>query len=1799
MNSNNYNILNLKRFPFVFLNFFFYRYIICEISIKHNFKSGTLDESNNYFLDIKDYYNLSIIITESKKIYKGIPPNYQATTNASINKFSSAVTYNTNYLLVACLDDSLLTKININTGNNTSLLDYPYKNSTYLPEYYCSISLLDNIVYITITTNSTDQNKYKLIHKAFKIFLDNNSNEDEGPNFNDSKNFSFPSEYDKLNMTRQIICETIENESVDFHNLFCLYAKKGRVTGALLNKDFESIEKEKDIIPISSIFSYKLYKLNLYKLKILFNNFICYISIKYENGKLNISKIRDGNSQFIQNATNDCYDYNNNYLVKVSSEIILTGSKYEQIKIFNIYNKDSKDFYKIYDLHIKKLNKLMISYKENEDNFLCIYLDNTTLKYFSLNNTKEIYNIEQKQKTIEIESYKEITFNVSYLFEKNNNSDLIDIYSYKKYTFASVQKYTEINYRENKGEEYFIFNNQNITQKGSKNNWIEYSFCFRYRDPDFLIEFLFYTSTLKIQTCSSQCLSCNFSYTKCDECRDFGDNIHYAKLNGSDDNSCYNSNQNILGYIYDSGIFEPCFNTCKFCSQKAELSSQSKQNCLACKDEYFPSFEYQGNCYKIKEGENNLDKIVNNTDDIFFTAKSCPDDKPFKISLTRECVSFCPNTSIYNENNYINFTEKNNNNELDNQYILSKNLVFNYEINKTCYDEYPENLNSDEKNENYCPYAWHKDSNNRIYCYEENYCHNKEYKYYIEDTRECLKNGCPEGYYQFYFQCYKNNCPSGTEQILNESHKCQSIYNFCYINEHFQSICNNTQDNEYILKFNNTKQYLRSCNDSLIYTIEESKSYLYNGNCFLECPDDLLKKDDENDKCICKYGSYYEGDQLICFDNPTTCENKTKVIDNNECLDSFTDCIKKNYSIFNNFCYKNGCPPNTKSYINTYLCQCSYFYYNNTENNILNCFEQSENCYSQNYSYLNPESLECFNSLDECFIKGNLFFFNNNCYKSKCPENQILLTNIVNQTIKDNLLEILNIDQKLENKICTCNDLSSVNFMLNNEYNGTQLCIINPLEEYEKNCIQKIYPEEYYSNPDYCHFIYQNKCMTYAPNNTCVSQDNTDLICSVEIKLDMKVFNFICFNNFLEIENNVINISYGNFPISTSENIFIFVYDNTTSLDETLENYTSISILYLNQCEDKLREKYNLLPDEHIFILGVDTPNLIKQSATSVYNYEIFLQNGTQIEDLSICNDTDLTLSSPIIDEELIHYKEAVHFASMGYNIYDINDKFYHDFCTPASINDNDITLSDRYKDFYPTNISFCNDTCKFSYMNLTSKRVVCLCQPFNFEINDNDDENEIDYSNYLLSLINYKIIVCYDLFFDIKNYYNNYGFFIGIGGFGLYIIESIIFITMGIKLLKKQLIENIPSKKERIDTIKNNLNKNSKNNIKNNRNEFVEHNKQMKEANKDSININNNLNDNNHNIINNPPRKRINIFNLQNENSTKNFDKVNEHKPINKNRFKAFHIIKKKRSKSTYIKSKKEIPPPTKKFGRQLNNIENNNLSVLEGIEKSKSTLNNKSDEILYKNSSNKIDPLIHYNNYIIIDDNSVDKKEINNVPFTQALRIDKRHFFDIYLSVLYNEIKFINMFYYKNPYVHISLPISIYIFSELLDFGINCFLYSDDEVSEKYHNNGSLKAFTSLSLSFTSNLFSNIIVFIISKLTNFSEIMEIMIKDVRNPEYYKWNVVRITKYTKIKLFIHYFIQFLLILFIIYYLFIFCTVYHNSQISAGLNYLVGIFESFGISIFLSLITSIMRFLGLRYKNSRLYNISKYFYQHF
>ena len=75
--------------------------------------------------------------------------------------------------------------------------------------------------------------------------------------------------------------------------------------------------------------------------------------------------------------------------------------------------------------------------------------------------------------------------------------------------------------------------------------------------------------------------------------------------------------------------------------------------------------------------------------------------------------------------------------------------------------------------------------------------------------------------------------------------------------------------------------------------------------------------------------------------------------------------------------------------------------------------------------------------------------------------------------------------------------------------------------------------------------------------------------------------------------------------------------------------------------------------------------------------------------------------------------------------------------------------------------------------------------------------------------------------------------------------------------------------------------------------------------------------------------------------------------------------------------------------------------------------------------------------------------------------------------------------------------------------------------------------------------------------------------------------------------------IQTIINLIMCYYLMIFCTVYHKTQGSIMINYITGVAESIAISLGLALITSLMRFLSIKYRWKSIYYTSKYFFEKF
>ena len=203
----------------------------------------------------------------------------------------------------------------------------------------------------------------------------------------------------------------------------------------------------------------------------------------------------------------------------------------------------------------------------------------------------------------------------------------------------------------------------------------------------------------------------------------------------------------------------------------------------------------------------------------------------------------------------------------------------------------------------------------------------------------------------------------------------------------------------------------------------------------------------------------------------------------------------------------------------------------------------------------------------------------------------------------------------------------------------------------------------------------------------------------------------------MEITRNIKSLADRGEIISSDSGVIIHGYSTKPNEGNGEDKNTNYSLVYLGEdCEYQIKSHYNLTNDTELFILGIDSPNKDAKSPINVYNYGVYLKDGTYLDHNEICKESKIIISSPITAPDLIKFEDALYFSDMGYDIYDENNKFYNDQCSSASINGNDIILSDRKKDFFPSDVSLCNDSCTYNQIDYNSKRFSCECDlSYNF----------------------------------------------------------------------------------------------------------------------------------------------------------------------------------------------------------------------------------------------------------------------------------------------------------------------------------------------------------------------------------------------------------------------------------------------------------------------------------------------------
>ena len=929
--------------------------ILFEVSLLKtldNFKSEEI-EANGDLMHVKDYHNLSLEITTSKKLYMGFPPNLKANLSASITKYSNAITCNSNFIFVTCFQDNIVKKINLKTGKVLDALLSSYTQTNYKS---CAISIKGNSAFIIVSSKINNTITSTIFHYNFA----NMNDEINGPYSYElifgaqSNTASFS--YANVDVDQQVDLEcisTYENKT-DIHLIYFYVSPESvneetiyKIIGVIENKRFE-------IFSSNLITDIKVYKLNYYTVRCI---------IKYKKIDLEIKK--EGSEYKLKKARNSSKIYEEE-LISYSKDLTFLASG----AFLKIIKNNYKNYY-IFSVN-SIIKKIVGIYNESNDYINVYYKTETSLYYISFQNSSFYFQIKAqsskyikpydnikvvniKQTIIPNDDYENIKLS-KILYEGGNITE--DYYTYKELS-------TELTIFGNpiKPEIKSIFLFNSLYENQSK---IDINL---YIDPPVNI-------TIEFEGCSFYCNLCFYHYKDCDlqNCKN-----SYAFIKNTED--CYPNNQMFKNYIYNSTTkyFEKCYKSCEFCSAMGSESPQLNHNCYSCSEGYLKSYEYIGNCYKINNNETNSDKIIINQEDTSFTiVKSCAEtEKKLKINSTGECVSQCPKVNNYKsyKYHYSNFTSEDYNPNIS-QYQEIEEIVPKFKLGDLCVES--------------CPLDYEKDETNYLcICKSESCkeCRTNEKKFYLQDKKEFTGNACSNEYYQFYFDCYLDECPLNTSISNTSSKICESNLNYCYIDNCFNSHCFLEPIKDYIYRFDNSKQYLKSCNESLNYTTNNITTYLYQNVCYSSCPENTEANEDMQ-ICNCKYYRYSDNydiiyNNYICFSELEKCREYVPVVDLKICLNSIDDCIIKNYKIFNKECYSKNCPENTKIIDDEYYCSCSYYFYNDSY--YLNCLPESASCQSNNYYFKNPYTKECFTSIEDCIIKGNIYFLNDNCYKENCP----------------------------------------------------------------------------------------------------------------------------------------------------------------------------------------------------------------------------------------------------------------------------------------------------------------------------------------------------------------------------------------------------------------------------------------------------------------------------------------------------------------------------------------------------------------------------------------------------------------------------------------------------------------------------------------------------------------------------------------------------------------------------------------------------------------------------------------------
>ena len=217
-------------------------------------------------------------------------------------------------------------------------------------------------------------------------------------------------------------------------------------------------------------------------------------------------------------------------------------------------------------------------------------------------------------------------------------------------------------------------------------------------------------------------------------------------------------------------------------------------------------------------------------------------------------------------------------------------------------------------------------------------------------------------------------------------------------------------------------------------------------------------------------------------------------------------------------------------------------------------------------------------------------------------------------------------------------------------------------------------------------------------------------------------------------------------------------------MDSLLKNIKSeFSVIDLKECTKKLNKEIGRDEDADLIILKYENENQANVNQKSIQHETHNPETNNKL-DLSVCSNITIDIYIPVkLNEETQQLYEEL--KNQGYNLFNKNDKFYTDICTPYKSKDGtDILLSDRLNEFFVKNELSCQANCEYSVFLPGSEYLKCECKVVNEEKIETKEPEKITAKSTLKSFYNilkysnYKVLKCYKSVFGKISLFRNKG---------------------------------------------------------------------------------------------------------------------------------------------------------------------------------------------------------------------------------------------------------------------------------------------------------------------------------------------------------------------------------------------------------------------------------------------------------